>query len=161
MRRPSVHAALCLTLAVAAEAAEAPRCPATATGEARLRAEAGWTGSAVEAVHPFERIELFAGPMGEQTKEAPASLAPDDERRSGNRLTQIWRVGGETGGVVLVCRYRGTPATLAISLPAGVATCEQTIGWNAKRGVIDDPAAPPTMRCTTGRAPGAPEPDAR
>jgi hypothetical protein len=115
-------------------AAEAPRCPPTAAGDARLRGPAGWTADAVASSHPFERIELFAGAMGEQTKEAPASLAPDDERRSRGRLTQVWRVGAETGGVVLVCRYRGTPAALAISLPAEVETCEQTLGWDAKRG---------------------------
>ena len=126
----------------------------------RLRAPAGWTAGAVEAVHPFDRIELFAGQMGEQTKEAPALLAPDDERRSGRRLTQVWRVGNESGGVVLVCRYRGTPASLAISLP-DVATCEQALGWDAKRGAVDDPHAPPTMRCTTGRSAAAPEPGAR
>jgi hypothetical protein len=160
MSRAFVHATVCLVLAVAAGAAEPPRCPATASGEARLRAPAGWTADAVEAEHPFERIEIFAGQMGEQTKQAPASLAPDDERRSGRRLTQVWRVGGESGGVVLVCRYRGTPATLAISLPAGIATCEQTLGWDPKRGVIDDPVAPPTMRCTTGRPSGASEPGA-
>ena len=131
---------------MAAGAAEPPRCPATADGEAHLRAPAGWTAAPVEAVHPFERIELFAGQMGEQTKEAPASLAPDDERRSGRRLTQVWRVGSETGGVVLVCRYRGTPATLAISVPAGVATCEQTLAWDATHGVIAEPEPPPDRK---------------
>jgi hypothetical protein len=161
MRRAFVHGALCLTVAVAVGAVEPPRCPATASGQAHLRAPDGWTAGAVEAVHPFERIELFAGQMGEQIKEAPASLAPGDERRSGRRLTQVWSVGGETGGVVLVCRYRGTPATLAISLPADIATCEQTLGWDPKRGVIDDPAAPPSMRCTAGRPAGASKPAAR
>jgi hypothetical protein len=161
MSRTVVWAVACLAGAAAVGGAEPPRCPATARGEAHLRAPAGWTADPVAAAHPFERIELFAGQMGEQAKEAPASLAPDDERRSGRRLTQVWRVGGETGGVVLVCRYRGTPASLAISLPAGVATCEQTVAWDAKRGVVDDPAAPPTMRCTTGRPPGTLEPGAR
>ena len=132
-------------------AAEAPRCPPTAAGDARLRGPAGWTADAVASSHPFERIELFAGAMGEQTKEAPASLAPDDERRSRGRLTQVWRVGAETGGVVLVCRYRGTPAALAISLPAEVETYEQTLGWDAKPGVVDDPHVPPTMQCTARR----------
>jgi hypothetical protein len=161
MRRALVHGALCLTVAVVAGATEPPKCPSTAAGEAHLRAPEGWTADAVDAAHPFERIELFAGRMGEQTKEAPASLAPDDERRSGRRLTQVWRVGGESGGVVLVCRYRGTPATLAISLPADVATCEQTLGWDPKHGVADDPAAPPTMRCTTGRPADTSKPAAR
>ena len=158
MRRPFVYCALCLTLAVAAGAAEPTRCPATASGEAHLRAPDGWTAAAVDAVHSFERIELFAGQMGEQTKEAPASLAPDDERRSGRQLTQVWRFGSETGGVVLVCRYRGTPATLAIRLPADVATCEQTIGWDPQRGMSDSGA---NMRCTTGRPAGAAKPGAR
>ena len=161
MTRAVLRIAVCLVWSVATWAAEPPRCPPTAAGEAHLRAPVGWTAAPIAAVHPFERIELFAGPMGEQAKDAPASLAPDDERRSGRRLTQVWRVGGETGGVVLVCRYRGTPASLTISLPAGVATCEQTLGWDAKRGVIDEPGAPPTMRCTTGRPAGASEPDAR
>ena len=122
--------------------------PPTADGNARLRGPAGWTADAVESTHPFERIELFAGAMGEQNKEAPASLAPDEERHSRGRLTQVWRVGAENGGIVLVCRYRGTPAALAISLPAEVETCEQTLGWDAKRGVVA------TMRCAA-RRPGA------
>ena len=161
MRAASFGTMLWLGWAVVALAAEPPRCPPTAEGEARLRAPEGWTTAATPSAHAFERIELFAGAMGEQNKEAPASLAPDDERRAGRRLTQVWRLDGETGGVVLVCRYRGTPATLAISLPREVTACEQTIGWDPKRGVIDDPDAPPTMRCTTGRPSGTPKPDTR
>ena len=57
----------------------------------------------------------------------------------GGRLTQVWRVGGETGGVVLVCRYRARPRRSRSASRPDVATCEQTIGWDAKRGVIDDP----------------------
>jgi hypothetical protein len=154
--RTAFFATMWLAAAVMAGAGEPPRCPPTAEGEARLRAPDGWATAAVQSSHPFERIELFAGAMGEQNKEAPASLAPDEERPSSGGLAQTWRVQADGGGVVLVCHYRGTPATLAISLPPDVGTCTQTIGW-AKRGMVDDPKVPPTMRCTTGRpATGAP-----
>jgi hypothetical protein len=157
MRTAFLATTMWLAWAVMAGAAEPPQCPPAAEGEASVRAPDGWTTAAVRSSHSFERIELFAGAMGEQNKEAPASLAPDEERPSHGGLTQVCRVDDVAGGVVLVCHYRGTPATLAISLPPDVGTCTQTIGWSPKRGVVDDPKVPPTMRCTTGRpASGAP-----
>ena len=80
MSRSVVGVVAWLAGAVVAGAAEPPRCPAAADGEAHLRAPAGWTAAPVEAVHPFERIEIFAGHMGEQTKgPRPRSLRPTSD----------------------------------------------------------------------------------
>ncbi len=147
MTRARLALAMLLGVPAVGTAAEL-RCPATLTVEEKPDAPSAWTADPARVEHPFERIEVLTGAPGEERKEFPASLVPDDEKRSGRKLTQTWRLATyRRDGVVLVCRYRGTSAALASAVPADVAACEQTVGWDAKKGVTDVPGSPPTMIC--------------
>lgn len=116
------------------------RCPDTLTVSHRPEAPSGWTADPATAQHPFERISIFNGRMGEQHKEAPVELAPDEEVRKDD-VRQTWQLGSNGDeDILLVCRYAATRAAVALHLPPSVRTCEQTL---PKGG--DEP--PPTMVC--------------
>lgn len=123
------------------------RCPERLTVEGRVEAPKRWVADSGFSAHGFERISVISGEIGEQRKPAPADLAPDQERVHGDLVTQAWRLADyHDGGLVLVCRYAGTRATLSIALPKELTLCEQTFRRDAKtRLIAPDPA--PTMMC--------------
>ena len=55
----------------------------------------------------LQAMRLFDGPPGEELKQAPADLAPDQtvERRGG--YTNTWRFTG-SGDLLMVCTYNGS-----------------------------------------------------
>jgi hypothetical protein len=105
---------------------------------------AGWLADTARTEHPFERISIFEGAMGEQHKPAPVELAPDAERREGRAVRQTWKLERDAQ-VLLVCRYRATRATLAVELSRTVRGCEQTLALD--KGGRVDAAGPSTMMC--------------
>jgi hypothetical protein len=51
-------------------------------------------------------------------------LAPDDEKRQENRITQTWMLKGyRSMNIFLRCRYRGTSAVLTMGLAVRIESC--------------------------------------
>jgi hypothetical protein len=129
----------------AADAARGPvRCPPSLLVRDQPEAPTGWVGDAGSAEHRFERASLFEGAMGEQRKPAPVDLAPDSDTREGATAKQLWKLDAYEG-VLLVCRYQGTRATLALQVPDSIQTCEQVLPLDASGHV--DGVKDPAMSC--------------
>src|ERR1700674_3345204 len=73
-----------------AKAALPVLCPATITVNEAAAPVPGWTVAASKTQHAFERISVYNGKSGGQEYD----LAPDDEKRQGNRITQVWILKG-------------------------------------------------------------------
>jgi hypothetical protein len=104
----------------AAKGAAPILCPAAITVDESAAPAPGWTASTSKTQHPFERISVYNGKSGGQEYD----LAPDDEKRQGNRITQTWMLKGyRTMNIFLRCRYRDTSAVLSMDLPPRIETC--------------------------------------
>jgi hypothetical protein len=76
---------------------------------------------------PLRGLRLFDGPPGEETKDAPAELAPDGTtRRAGIETTQ-WRFAGDEH-LLLVCEYRATTSYYRMALPSVPGACNMVHG---------------------------------
>jgi hypothetical protein len=124
---------LLVYLTVPAAWAQIIVCPANATDAAP-----GWEKAGVKGPAAFERISVFDGLPAEM-----ADLAPTGEQTTGTRVTQTWDLTSSVKSrVYLVCRYRGTPATLTRILPATMRQCR--LEFTLKGGRI---AGTSTMSC--------------
>ena len=94
MARLGVAGAVHFGLAVLAAAA-ALRCPDKLPAD-----HAGFeqVGPSPRIAARLDRLRLFDGPPGEETKQAPADLAPDRAAQQGGRLTATWRFTGDEDG---------------------------------------------------------------
>jgi hypothetical protein len=69
---------------------------------------------------------LIDGPPGEETRPAPATLAPDrSEGRGPAAFRNEWVA---RPGLLMVCRYVGTSTYLRATLPEGTSRCTMTRG---------------------------------
>ncbi len=108
----------------------------------------GWTADGAVVDHEFERISVLNGKSGEQRKPAPADLAPDAEHTHAGVITQRWNLSDyRDPGLLLVCRYAGTQATLSFELPDELTTCEQTFRLDAKSHMVVQKDPAPSMLC--------------
>jgi hypothetical protein len=105
--RSSVAHAVALTLAVLTTtplAAAEVRCPPRLPGMHQGFEQVG----PVPAAHWLLRtMRLFDGPPGEERKQAPADLAPDQTVERPGGYTSTWQFGG-TGDLLMVCTYNGS-----------------------------------------------------
>jgi hypothetical protein len=98
---------------------------------------ADWKTPAVKSTHTLEGITIYNDEMGDES----ASLAPDDESRSGVHVKQTWQVKDyRDHNVWLQCRYRNTKATLAVNIPAAIQTCHLAFDVDGKGNVTNKPA---------------------
>src|SRR5215472_6356485 len=65
-------------------------CPANITVNESAEPIPGWAITPSKTQHAFERISVYNGKSGSQEYD----LAPDDEKRQGNRITQTWMLKG-------------------------------------------------------------------
>jgi hypothetical protein len=95
-------------------------CPATITVNESVAPVLGWMVTASKTQHAFERISVYNGKSGGEEYD----LAPDNEKRQGNRIAQVWMLKGyRTMNIFLRCRYRDTSAVLTMDLPPRLETC--------------------------------------
>lgn len=82
--------------------------------------------------HKYERISVMNG--------EDADLAPDDEKKAGVRITQMWFLSAYRGNhpVFLRCRYTGTNGVVDLDLPEAVKTCTQRFNID-RAGKISGP----------------------
>jgi hypothetical protein len=80
--------------------------------------------------HKYERISVFSG---------DSDLVPDDEKKAGVRLTQMWFLSGYRDMHLFVrCRYTGTNGVVDLDLPEAVKTCTQRFNID-RAGKISGP----------------------
>lgn len=80
-------------------------------------------GTPPEASQPLAGGRLFDGPPGEERRDAPAELAPDEVTTKGSESRSLWDVSSYPEGLLLVCRYANTTTYLRGRIPAGHARC--------------------------------------
>ncbi len=96
-----------------------------------------WRGERAEALGEakggeagrLSEIWVVAGHKGEERAQAPAILKPDNPDGS-------WNLSQETGGLLLVCLYRGSRAYYATALPADVKTCRAQTRFDPRRSLL-------------------------
>ena len=107
-------------LSAAAEAGEIA-CPATYAGGV---AELPLIGT-IKAGAALDAIAVIVGRPGDEAGDAPATLAPDDEKTVGQDLVQNWPLvpADLKDGMLLVCRYQGQSGYLRYPLAMGMTAC--------------------------------------
>ncbi len=83
--------------------------------------------------HEFLRINIYNGkPGGEEY-----DLAPDDEHKSGRKITQVWNVKDYRSMPVFVrCRYRGTDAVKDVTVPTEYRKCTFTFEMDKNNEIV-------------------------
>ncbi len=154
MRKPLVPlllavAALSLSAAPAARAATELRCPSTLMVQAQPDAPSGWSPYPGKDSHPLVGVTIIEGDRAAQMASAArVTLAPDREVRRGRSLIQVWEFpGARKDTIFLLCRYRGTEATLAADLPRGTRRCTVTLELDARGEWIPEPKGPIQNEC--------------
>jgi hypothetical protein len=110
-------------------------CPAAITVNESTVPVPGWTVTPSKTQHAFERISVYNGKSGGQEYD----LAPDDEKRQGNRITQVWMLKGyRTMNLFLRCRYRDTSSVLTMDLQPRLETCVQRFNADNKGRVAGE-----------------------
>lgn len=142
-------ALLIAALSSPALAAGGPQCPPTITVTAQPDAPAGWAPYPGRDSHRFIGITLIEGDRAQQMASASrTTLAPDREMQHGRRLTQVWEFDASQRGTLFVlCRYRGTEATLAADLPRETRRCTLTLETDIRGAVLDEPKTAPLFDC--------------
>jgi hypothetical protein len=70
-------------------------------------------------------IELVKGSEGD--------LAPDDETRKGDVVTQLWKLEPAAGAKILLrCTYRGTKESVTHELPKEFRLCTKNLSYSGK-----------------------------
>jgi hypothetical protein len=69
-------------------------------------------------------MRLFDGPPGEETKEAPAELAPDTSKKHRGGFTNIWSFGGSEN-LLMVCAYDGSRTYYRTTVRALPKSCTE------------------------------------
>jgi hypothetical protein len=110
-------------------------CPANITVNESAEPIPGWTITPTKTRHAFERISVYNGRSGGQEYD----LAPDDEKRQRNRITQTWMLKGyRSMNIFLRCLYRGTSAVLTMDLPPRVETCALRFTIDSKGQIVGE-----------------------
>jgi hypothetical protein len=124
---PRRHAALVALAVLAAAPAVAAPAPAGRVYACPDRPDAGgagwWSGrrpggdpGAAPARGPASGVEVVAGRRGAEGGAFPPILKPDNPDGS-------WSLAGETGGLLLVCRFGTAGVYAATAIPDGVTAC--------------------------------------
>ncbi|CAO3353495.1 STY0301 family protein [Azospirillum palustre] len=149
--RPFLVTVPLLLAAVAspALAAGGPQCPPTVSVTAQPEAPGGWAPYPGRDSHSFIGITLIEGDRAQQmATTSRTTLAPDSETRHARRLVQIWEFdAAQRGKLFVLCRYRGTEATLAADLPRQTRRCTLTLETDIRGNVLDEPKTPPQLDC--------------
>jgi hypothetical protein len=74
-------------------------------------------------------VTIFDGPPAQQ-----ASLVPDNEKTSGDDITQTWQLAKSDRGYWLQCNYANTTAQIVRRLPADVSRCVVVYDHNVRFG---------------------------
>jgi hypothetical protein len=138
-------AALALLAAPAvAQTQSAFRCPDAIQVAEQPTAPAGFNAEAGRAEHRFLQASFFEGAQNDRS----GSLAPNNDQRRGNVVTQVYTFANPRARPVYVlCRYRDTQAALVVDLPAAVTTCTLIFAYNARTGAVGTPQRPQLMQC--------------
>jgi len=103
-------------------------CPATVAVEQRASAPApDWTVSYSGYETAVAGVTIFDGPPTEQ-----ASLVPDSEKPSGDKIIQIWQLPKSDRGYWIQCNYANTTAQISRRLPASVSRCDVVLNNNQR-----------------------------
>ena len=135
-----------LALLAAPAAAQAPfRCPDTIQVTEQAVPPAGFNAEGTSrAEHRFLQAAFFEGAQNDRS----GSLAPNNDQRRGNVVTQVFTFPNpRQRPVYVLCRYRDTQATLVADLPAAVTTCTLIFAYNARTGAVGTPQRPQLMQC--------------
>ena len=85
--------------------------------------------------YKYQRISVLNGKSGAQEYD----LAPDDEKKAGTRVTQLWNLKDYRDmPLFLRCHYEGTEKVSEQPLPAPLKSCTQHFNIDAK-GKISGP----------------------
>ncbi|PWC87758.1 hypothetical protein TSH100_09355 [Azospirillum sp. TSH100] len=149
MRPLFVTACLSLAAISSPTLAAGPQCPPTITVTAQPEAPGGWAPYAGRDSHGFVGITLIEGDRATQMASASRStLAPDNEAKHARKLVQVWEFdAAQRGKLFVLCRYRGTEATLAADLPRQTRRCTLTLETDIRGAVLDEPKTPPQLDC--------------
>ena len=148
--RPFFVTALLLIAALSPPAlAAGPQCPPTITVTAQPEAPGGWAPYPGRDSHGFVGITLIEGDRTAQMASASrTTLAPDSETKHARKLVQLWEFdAAQRGKLFVLCRYRGTEATLAADLPRQTRRCTLTLETDIRGEVLDEPKTSPQLDC--------------
>lgn len=149
MLRPLAPLALLVAAIAPPALAEEVRCPPSLTVQAQPEAPSGWSPYPAKDQHTLAGVALVEGDRSAlMATPAPAALEPDRSLRRGRSEIRQWDFpAARRSNVVLICRYGGTQATLAIDLPRTVRRCQITEEIDARGTVLDKPTTPPQFLC--------------
>lgn len=142
---------LALVLALTGRAFAADlTCPPTLEVRSTPDAPGGWSPYPARDGHGFAGAFFYEG--SRETVMAatppPVPLAPSRVFRHTRFTSQFWEfIGPRTKNVVLVCRYGGTKAAIAIDLPRDVHRCEQAVATDRRGTPLDQGKEPPRFLC--------------
>ncbi|SRR5579885_1036681 len=115
-------------------AADNVRCQAEIKVRQQIVAAAsGWSALLDDMPHLLAGITFYEG-----KPEDKASLAPDTERKSGNKVVSTWLFSGGPQSTWVACRYAWTSVLLTRELPKSIHTCSAT--YNSRENVGGLPA---------------------
>ena len=105
-------------------------CPAEIAVEQKGAAPApDWSVSYSGYQTAISGITIFDGPPSEQ-----ASLVPDNEKTSDDKVIQTWQLMKSDRGYWLQCQYANTTAQISRRLPASIARCDVVYDRNMRFG---------------------------
>ena len=148
--RIALLATAAAALLAAPAAAQAPasssafRCPDIVQVTEQPAAPAGFNAEPGRAERRFLQASFFEGAQNDRS----GSLAPNNDQRRGNIVTQVYTfTNPRPRPVYVLCRYRDTQAALVVDLPAAVTTCTLIFAYNARTGAVGTPQRPQLMQC--------------
>lgn len=105
-------------------------CPPTLAVEQKASAPgADWTVTYSGYNTAIAGVTIFDGPPASQ-----ASLLPDGEQTTIERVFQTWKLAKNNSGYWLECDYANTTAQIYRQLPADVRRCDVTYDANVRFG---------------------------
>ena len=130
-----VPLALCLSLPARAESAVS--CPEDIAVTERAEAPIGMLTAPVTRRHALIGANVVNDRPTALRPETPADLVPDGEEVRGKTLVQTWELTEHRADPIYVrCAYADTAVTLVVVPAKDATTCEQRLGWDAKRRMV-------------------------
>ena len=131
MKRMTINLiAAAFTIAAPHLARAESACPAEIAVEQKATAPAPqWAVSYSGYQTAVEGVTIFEGPPSEQ-----ASLVPDNQKTSDDKVIQSWQLIKSDRGYWLQCRYANTTAQISRRLPSNVARCDVVYDRNMHFG---------------------------
>jgi len=131
MRRITLNlVAMACAIAVPELAPAQVTCPPALLVEQKTSAPASdWTVTYSGYDTALAGVTIFEGPPAEQ-----ASLVPDSEQTTGDRVFQTWKLAKSGRSYWLQCEYANTTAQISRRLPADVSRCDVSYERNVRFG---------------------------